>query len=39
LGWHLIFYNIKKIIGLTKSKDMQAFLFLRIRIWVFPDNA
>ena len=39
LGWHLIFYNIKKIIGLTKSKDMQTFLFFQIRIYVFPDNA
>ena len=39
LGWHLIFYNIKKIIGLTKSKEMQTFLFLQIKIYVFPDNA
>lgn len=39
LGWHLIFYNIKKIIGLTKSKETQAFLFFQIRIYLFPDNA
>ncbi len=39
LGWHLIFYNIKKIIGLTKSNEMQTFLFFQIRIYVFPDNA
>ena len=26
LGWHLIFYNIKKVIGLTKSKEVQTFL-------------
>jgi len=39
LGWHFIFYNIKKIIGLTKSNNMQTFLFLQIRIYVFPDNA
>ena len=32
LGWHLIFYNIKKIIGLTKSNDVQTFLFFQIRI-------
>ena len=39
LGWHLIFYNIKKIIGITNSKEMQTFLFFQIRIYVFPDSA
>ena len=39
LGWHLIFYNIKKIIGLNKDKNVQTFLFLQIKIYVFPDNA
>ncbi len=39
LGWHLIFYNIKRVIGLTKSKEVQTFLFFQIRIYVFPDNA
>ncbi|MDO9580698.1 MAG: transposase, partial [Bacteroidales bacterium] len=39
LGWHLIFYNIKKIIGLTKSKEIQTFFILKIKIYVFPDNA
>ena len=39
LGWHLIFYNIKKIIGLTKSNEVQTFLFFQIKIYVFPDNA
>ena len=39
LGWHLIFYNIKKVIGLTKSKEIQTFLFLKIKIYFFPDNA
>ena len=38
LGWHLIFYNLKKIIGLTKSKEIQTFLFFQIKIYVFPDN-
>ena len=39
LGWHLIFYNIKKIIKLTKSNEMQTFLFFQIRIYAIPDNA
>lgn len=39
LGWHLIFYNIKKIICLIKSKEVQTFLFFKIWIYVFPDNA
>ena len=39
LGWHLIFYNIKKIIGLTKSKEIQTFFILKIKVYVFPDNA
>ena len=39
LGWHLISYNIKKIIGLTKSKEVQTFLFFQIIILVIPDNA
>lgn len=39
LGWNLIFYNIKKIIKLTKSNEVQTFLFLQIRIYVFSDNA
>ena len=38
LGWHLIFYNLKKIIRLTKSNEVQTFLFFQIRIYVFPDN-
>ena len=38
LGWHLIFYNIKKIMGLTKSKNIQTFFILKIKIYVFPDN-
>ena len=39
LGWHLIFYNIKKIMGLTKSKEIQTFFILKIKIYFFPDNA
>lgn len=39
LGWHLIFYNIKKIMRLTESNELQTFLFFQIRIYVFPDNA
>ncbi len=39
LGWHLIFYNIKKVIGLKNSKEIQTFFILQIRIYVFPDNA
>jgi len=39
LGWHLIFYNLKKIIGATNSKETQTFFILQIRIYVFPDNA
>ena len=39
LGWHLIFYNIKKIMGLLASRETQTFLFFEIRIYVFPDNA
>ena len=39
LGWHLIFYNIKKIMKLTNSNEIQTFFILKIRIYVFPDNA
>jgi len=39
LGWHLIFYNIKKIIGLTKSNEVQTFFIFQIRIYAFPDSA
>ena len=39
LGWHLIFYNLKKIIRITKSNGVQTFLFFQIRIYAFPDNA
>ena len=39
LGWHLIFYNIKKTIKLKNSKETQTFLFFKIRIYVIPDNA
>ena len=39
LGWHLIFYNIKKIMRLSVSGEMQTFLFFEIRICLFPDNA
>ena len=39
LGWHLIFYNLKRVIGLTNSKEIQTFFILKIRIYVFPDNA
>jgi len=38
LGWHLIFYNIKKIIGLKKSGEKQVFLFLQVWIYLFPDK-
>jgi len=38
LGWHLIFYNLKKITRITKSKEVQTFLFFQIRIYAFPDN-
>ena len=39
LGWHLIFYNIKKIIRVNKYGEVQTFLFFEIRIYVIPDNA
>jgi len=39
LGWHLIFYNIKIKIKLNKQREIQAFLFFQIRIYVFSDNA
>ena len=39
LGWHLIFYNLKKIIMLNNSKEVQSFLFLQVRLYLFPDNA
>jgi hypothetical protein len=38
LGWHLIFYNLKKVIRLTNSKEIQTFFILKIKIYVFPDN-
>ena len=38
LGWHLIFYNIKKVIKLTNPKKIQTFFILKIKIYVFPDN-
>ncbi len=39
LGWHLIFYNIKKITRLSESGEKQTFLFFEVWIYVFPDNA
>ena len=39
LGWHLIFYNINKIIQIKNKKETQTFLFFQINIYVFPDNA
>ena len=40
LGWHLIFYNLEKIIGLTNSKEIQTFfIFSNCYFNVFPDNA
>ena len=39
LGWHLIFYNIKKIIKSSASGEVQTFLFFEIEIYVFPDKA
>ena len=38
LGWHLIFYNLKKIIRQTNPKETQTFFILQIRIYAFPDN-
>ena len=38
LGWHLIFYNIKKIIRLTKLNEVQTFLFFQIKMYVFSDE-
>ena len=38
LGWHLISYNLKKIIRQTNSKETQTFFILQIRFYVFPDN-
>jgi hypothetical protein len=39
LGWHLIFYNLKKIIKQTKSEKSQTFFILQIRIYFIPDSA
>ena len=39
LGWHLIFYNIKKIIRLNEDSEIQTFLFLQVLIFSFSDNA
>jgi hypothetical protein len=39
LGWHLIFYNIKKMMRVSKSGEVQTFLFFQVRIYLFPDNA
>ena len=39
LGWHLIVYNIKKVIKIDEKKSSQAFLFLQVRIYLFPDRA
>ena len=39
LGWHLIFYNIKRRIKLSSKEKSQTFLFFQIKILVFPDRA
>ena len=39
LGWHLIVYNIKKVISLKNLEGRQTFLFLQVRIYLFLDSA
>ncbi|MFH1359309.1 MAG: hypothetical protein ABIH37_05460, partial [archaeon] len=38
LGWHIIYFNIKKNIVLSDSKIIQTFLFFQVRIYFIPDN-
>ena len=38
LGWQVILYNIKKTILLNGNEEVQAFLFLKIRIYLFWDR-
>lgn len=37
-GWHSIVYNLKRIIKIS-SGEIQTFIFLSVRIFVFPDRA
>ncbi len=39
LGWHLMFYNIKKIVSQKNPEEIQTFLFFQFKIYAFPDNA
>jgi len=38
-GWHVILYNINRIIKTSNGKEVQTFFILIILIYVFPDRA
>lgn len=39
LGWHIILYNIKRKIKISKEKEIQTFIFLEIKIYFIWDNS
>jgi len=39
LGWHVVLYNLKRIIKMTKNKNVQTFLFLQFEIYFIWDSA
>ena len=39
LGWHIILYNIKRKIKVSKDKKVQTFIFLEMKIYFIWDSA
>ena len=38
LGWHIILYNLKRKIKVSKDKEIQTFIFLEMKIYFIWDN-
>ena len=38
-GWHVILYNLKRKIKISRDREIQTFIFWLIKIYVFPDRA
>ncbi|MFH1585451.1 MAG: hypothetical protein ABIB79_01650, partial [archaeon] len=39
LGWHIILYNIKRKIKVSKDKEIQTFIFLELKIYFIWDSS
>ena len=39
LGWHIVLYDLNRIIKMDKHKEAQTFLFFKIEFYVFSDSA